>query len=100
MGGLASDDVPEEFADEVPEEVVSASTTDESDSTATVDLEYRTRGGSTDTIPLTLVKEDGDWKVDLDAMIEAPTDVPDAPDVPRRPRCARRPRRPRRRALG
>ena len=92
MGGLASDDVPEEFADEVPDEVVSASTTDESDSTATVEVEYRTRGGSTETIPLTLVKEDGDWKVDLDAMLEAPTDVPDAPDVA--PMCtdARRPR--------
>jgi hypothetical protein len=82
--GLTGDDVPQEIADMVPTELISVEVTSETDDAATVDVEFRNRGGSTDTGTVNLVKEDGDWKVAIDSVTTPSTDVPDVdvPDVP------------------
>jgi Domain of unknown function (DUF4878) len=71
--GLGSGDVSDEIAQFVPTELVSARVTEEGDSSATVAVEYRMGDGSTTTNDLALVKVDGDWKVDIDAVLGAPT---------------------------
>ncbi len=71
--GLGSGDVSDEVAQFVPTELVSARVTEEGDSSATVAIEFRMGDGSTSTSDLALVKVDGDWKVDVDTALGAPT---------------------------
>ena len=73
-------DLPAEALDALPSEVVSTTVDDESDSTATVTVEYRTRGGSTDSEQLALVKQDGDWKVNVTDPLPSPEDGTDLPE--------------------
>lgn len=61
-------EAPDDVATEVPEEVLSAEVVAETDTTATVEVEYRTRGGSTSSEEFELVKVDAGWRVAGDAL--------------------------------
>jgi len=74
-------DLVERDADDVPVEVLSTELEEESGDRATVAVEYRTRGGDTDTVDLAVVRRDGRWLVD--AMLfepQGPDDVSDDVD--------------------
>lgn len=58
-----ADDIPDGVAAEIPAELLSTSVEDETDDTATVEVEYRNRGGEIVTEDMPMVREDGDWKV-------------------------------------
>ncbi|HLT16382.1 MAG TPA: hypothetical protein VK007_06730, partial [Acidimicrobiales bacterium] len=74
--------------DDVPVELLSTRLVDETGDEATVEIEYRTQGGSTDRDDLDLIREDGTWYIDFfgvgsgSADVDVPDiDVPDVPDI-------------------
>lgn len=84
LGGGIGAQIPEDQADTIPTEVVSAEATSENEDDAIVTIEYRTRGGDTDTVDFRLVRVDGKWLVDVGNSLDGGSgdlDVPDVPDV-------------------
>lgn len=75
-------DLPEEALADLPAEIVSTSVAEESDSSATVTVEFRSRAGTTESEPVDLTKVDGEWKIRVGEAVspddlEPPDDTTD-----------------------
>ncbi len=71
-------DLPPEALEDLPAEVLSMSVDAETDTSATVTVEFRSRGDTTESEPVELTKVDGDWKVNIGEAV-SPEDL-DPPD--------------------
>lgn len=78
---MGDGDLGPEVAELMPVDLVSTDIASESGSEATIDVEYRTQGGATETVQIVAVKDGGDWKIDPDRSFDVGTSTVPSDDL-------------------
>jgi hypothetical protein len=77
-----SDEIAEEMAATMPVELVSIDTVSETETDATLTVEYRTQGGSTETTEVVLVNDGSGWLISAENSFGSGTSAPEGELTP------------------